>query len=100
MAAGLDGTCWRLAPGVGLLEGTLVGPAGPAGPAYVLVLPDGRRYRVSEPLYRLAELLRGRLSAEEIAARLSARLGRPLSAGEVTRLVEQRLVPYGAACPG
>jgi hypothetical protein len=84
-----------LAPGVGLLEGTLVG-AEPAGAhVYALVLPNGRRFQVSEPLYRLAELLQSHLPPEEIAARLSARLGRPLSAADVASLVATRLQPQG-----
>jgi hypothetical protein len=86
---------WPLAYGVGLLEGTLVGAVGAGRHAYALVLRDGRRFEVSEPLYRLAELLQGRLSAEEIAARLSARLGRPLSVADVAGLVELKLAPQG-----
>ncbi len=98
-APALEGI-WRLTPGVGLIEGTLIGPDGPAGPVYGLFLPDGRRYELSEPLYRLAEQLQGRLSVETIADRLSARLGRTLDAPAVTALIESRLAPRGAARHG
>ena len=91
---------WRLASGVWLVEGTAVG----AGAAvdehvYTLVLPDGRRYQVSEPLYRLAELLECRLSLQEVAARLSERLGRPLTVADVAGLVERKLVPQHVVTP-
>src|SRR5581483_5452730 len=66
---------WRLAPGVSLLQGTLAGGEPAGAHVYALVLPSGRRFQVSEPLFRLAELLQGQLPPEEIAARLSARLG-------------------------
>ncbi|HEY7064644.1 MAG TPA: hypothetical protein VII06_24435 [Chloroflexota bacterium] len=86
---------WPLARGVGLLEGTLAGAEGPGSHVYALVLPSGRRFQVSEPLYRLAELLRGRLPAEEVAARLGARVGRPLSAADLSTLVATKLAPHG-----
>ncbi|HLH26470.1 MAG TPA: hypothetical protein VK066_28450 [Chloroflexota bacterium] len=86
---------WRLAPGVSLLAGTLVGGDQSGVQVYALVLPNGQRFQVSEPLYRLAELLRSRLPPEEIAARLSARLGRPLGVAEVASLVATRLAPRG-----
>ena len=89
---------WRLAPGVWPVEGTVVGgTAAPGEHAYTLVLPNGRRYQVSESLYRLAELLASGLSLEEVAARLSERLGRPIAAAEVEALVERKLVPQGIA---
>ena len=86
---------WALAHGVGLMEGALVGPEGLGGHTYVIVRPDGRRFQVSEPLYHLAELLQGRLSADEVAARLSERLGRSLTASDVVTLVETKLAPQG-----
>ncbi len=86
---------WPLARGVGLVEGALIGPEGPGGHVYTLVLPDGRRFQVSGPLYRLAELLASTLSAEEVAARLSERLGRSLGAADVAALVETKLAPQG-----
>jgi hypothetical protein len=46
-------------------------------------------------LYRLAELLQGRLSADQVAARLSERLGRSLGASDVATLVETKLAPQG-----
>jgi hypothetical protein len=86
---------WRLARGVSLLEGTLVGGEPPGTHVYALVLPTGRRLQVSEALYRLVELLQSRLPPEEIAARLAARLGRSLSAQDVATLVATRLRPQG-----
>ena len=86
---------WRLAPGVGLLEGTLAGGEPPGARAYALVLPSGRRLQVSEPLFRLAALLQAGLPAEEVAARLSERLGRPLAAADVAALVASKLQPLG-----
>ena len=86
---------WALAHGVGLIEGALVGSDGPGGHVYVIVRPDGRRFQVSEPLFRLAELLQGRLSADQVAARLSERLGRSLGASDVATLVETKLAPQG-----
>jgi hypothetical protein len=94
------GTSWRLAPGVGLLEGTLVGGEPEGAHAYALVLPSGRRLQVSEPLYRLAELLQRPLPPEEVAARLSARLDRPLSVADVATLVATRLQPQGVVADG
>src|SRR3954466_12315220 len=86
---------WQLAPGVGLLEGTLAGGEPVSAHIYALVLPSGRRFQVSEPLFRLAELLRSRLPAEQIAARLGARLGRPITVADVATLVATRLEPLG-----
>jgi hypothetical protein len=86
---------WTLVRGVSLLEGTLVGTEQPGTHAYALVLPSGRRLQVTEALYRLAELLQSRLPPEEIAARLAARLGRPLTVGDVAALVDTRLRPQG-----
>jgi hypothetical protein len=87
---------WRLAPGVGLVEGTLVGGEGTPGErVYALVLPNGYRYRVSEALYRLAELLAGERSVAEVAVHLSQRLGRPLRPAEVAGLIERKLAARG-----
>ena len=86
---------WILARGVSLLEGTLVGGEQAGAHVYALVLPSGRRLQVSEALYRLAELLQSRLPPEGVAARLGARLGRPLSVDDVAALVATRLRPQG-----
>jgi NAD(P)-dependent dehydrogenase (short-subunit alcohol dehydrogenase family) len=76
-------------------EDTLPGPEPAGAHVYALLLPNGRRFQVSEPLYRLAELLQTRLPAEEIAARLGARLGRSLSVADVAALVATKLAPEG-----
>jgi hypothetical protein len=86
---------WPLARGVSLLEGTLVGGEQPGAHVYALVLPSGRRFQVSEALYRLAELLQSRLPPDEIAARLTARLGRRLTVANVAALVDTKLRPQG-----
>ncbi len=97
----VGGGRWRLARGVGLLEGTVVGDSEAAGQhAYTVVLPSGHRYQVGESLYRLAELLAGGLAPEEVAAQLSQRLRRPFTADEVDRLVESKLVARGLVTPG
>jgi hypothetical protein len=86
---------WTLVHGVSLLDGTLVGGDHSGTHAYALVLPSGRRLQVSEALFRLVELLQSALPPEEIATRLAARLGRPLSVGDVAALVATRLRPQG-----
>jgi hypothetical protein len=91
---------WQLAAGVGLVEGTVIGAGQAAGRhAYTVVLPSGRRFEVSESLYRLAELLAGRRTLSEITARLAERLGRPFSEAEVAALVERKLASQGIATP-
>jgi hypothetical protein len=94
-SAPLSAIPWRLAAGVGLLEGTLAGGEPVSTHVYALVLPSGRRFQVSEPLFRLAELLQSRLPAEQIAARLGARLGRSITVADIATLVATRLEPQG-----
>jgi hypothetical protein len=98
-AAEADGAgCWQLTPGVGFLEGTLVGDGAHAGQhAYLLVLPDGRRFNVSRPLYHLARLLAGGASLATAAARLSESMARPIGEQEVEALISRRLAPLGLA---
>jgi len=87
---------WQLAPGVGLMEGTLVGGEGTPGErVYTLVLPNGYRYRVSEALYRLAELLTVERSPAAVAVQLSQRLGRSLRPAAVAALIERKLAARG-----
>ena len=91
---------WRLAPGVALQEGTVVmGEGAPAACAYTLIHPSGRRYRMAEPLYRLAELLVGDLPLAEVAQQLSARLNRPLGVADVAGLIESKLAAQGLVVP-
>lgn len=89
--------CWRLAPGVDLLAGTALSCEQRGRTLYLLVAPSGHRYAVSEPLYRLAELLRRPRSLAEIAAALSARLGRQLDAPAVAALIASKLAARGLA---
>ena len=97
-AVGGDPMEWQLAPGVWLVEGTAVGTNHDRGQhVYTLVRPDGRRFQVSEALYRLAQALEQRQSLTEIAAHMGAYLARPLSAPDVTKLIHQKLVPWGVA---
>jgi hypothetical protein len=91
---------WRLAAGVWPVEGIAFGaPAADAAHVYTLVRPDGRRFQLSEPLYRLAELLEQRLPLATIAVRLSERLGRSLEPSDVASLIERKLVPWGVVAP-
>ncbi len=94
------GSEWGLAPGVWPVEGFAIGTPRPE-PAhvYTLVRPDGRRFQVSESLYRLAELLEARQSLTAIAAELSGRLGRPLGADDVDRLIREKLLPWAVVAP-
>jgi hypothetical protein len=88
---------WRLAPGVDLLAGTALSGEQRGHTLYLLVAPSGHRYAVSEPLYRLAELLRSSRSLAEIATALSTRLGRPLDAPAAAALIESKLAAHGLA---
>jgi hypothetical protein len=80
-----------------LLAGTALSGAQRGHPQYLLVAPSGHRYAVSEPLYRLAELLRRPRPLAEIAATLSTRLGHPLDAPAVAALIESKLAARGLA---
>jgi hypothetical protein len=93
-------TEWRLAAGVWPVEGVAFGvPDADAAQVYTLVRPDGRRFQVTEPLYRLAELLEQRLPLATIAVRLSERVGRPLEPSDVATLIERKLAPWGVVVP-
>jgi hypothetical protein len=85
----------RLLPGVELGELD----SGSTEQAYLLTLPDGRNYQLARPLYHLASLLDGERTVAEVADALSARIGRPISAAEVTTIVDQKLVPLGILAP-
>ena len=82
-----------------LVEGTeLLGEFHGAGrtPApYLVRRADGRMLEVSPALYVVAESVDGVRTAEAVARRVSEALGRPVSAGSVEYLVEQKLRPLG-----
>jgi len=93
-------TEWQLATGVWPVEGIVVGVANAeAVHVYTLVRPDGRRFQLTEPLYRLAELLEQRLPLATIAVRLSERVGRRFEPGDVATLIAQKLEPWGVVAP-
>ena len=85
----------RLLPGVELGELD----SGSTEQAYLLTLPDGRNYQLARPLYHLASLLDGERTTAEVADALSDRIGRSITADEVTTIVEQKLVPLGIIAP-
>jgi hypothetical protein len=66
---------------------------------YLLSLPDGRNFQLAGPLYHLATLLDGERTHAEVAAALSERIGRPVSADEVYTIVETKLGPLGILAP-
>jgi hypothetical protein len=89
---------WRLAPGVWPQEGQAVtGRAMADERAYTLIMPSGRRFELTEPLFRLAELLEAPRSVPDVAARLGKRLGRPISAAQVAALIDEKLADHGVA---
>jgi hypothetical protein len=91
-----DLTAWRLAPGVGLLSGTLVGDSGePARNACLVVLPNGRRFEVTPSLFLVAELLAGDVSLRDVARQIGQRTGRLVSPSALDAIVRQKLVPAG-----
>ena len=88
---------WQLAPGVSLLAGTALSGERRGAELYLLVAPSGHRYAVSEPLYRLAELLARPRAVAEVAAELAVRLGRPLDPAAAATLIESKLASRGLA---
>ncbi len=85
-----------------LAEGTeLVGAYADSGyqePKYLVCRADGQVMQLPELLYRVAESLDGH-TAGEVAADLSTRLGRELTAEDVLYLVDERLRPVGLIAP-
>ncbi|MEX5720915.1 glutaminyl-peptide cyclotransferase [Geodermatophilus maliterrae] len=91
-AAALDDHVRRLAEGTELLGA--YADSGYEEPKYLVSRADGQVMQLPELLYRVAESLDGS-SAGEVAADLSARLGRELTAEQVLYLVDERLRPVG-----
>jgi hypothetical protein len=85
----------RLLPGVRLGELD----SGASQQAYLLTLPDGRNFQVAGALYHLASLLDGQRSTSTIAAELSERIGRRVTAEEVETIVDRKLAPLGILMP-
>jgi hypothetical protein len=85
----------RLLPGVRLGELD----SGASQQAYLLTMPDGRHFQVAGALYHLASLLDGERDTTTVAAELSQRIGRRVTAEEVETIVEQKLAPLGILVP-
>jgi putative peptide zinc metalloprotease protein len=83
----------RLADGIELL-GELK-DSGFAQPQSLIRRADGQVIQLSRLLYMVACLLDGTRGAEDIAAAVSADLGRTLTADQVRYLVSAKLVPLG-----
>src|SRR4051812_32246812 len=84
-----------------LLPGVLLGEldSGASEQAYLLTHPDGRHFQVAGALYHLASLLDGQRGTNTIAAELSERIGRPVTAEEVETIVDRKLAPLGIIVP-
>lgn len=65
---------------------------------YLVRRPDGQVVQLSQLLYRTLEHLDGR-SADDVAAAVSARVGRELTVEGVEFVVGQKLAPLGLAAP-
>jgi hypothetical protein len=94
-ANGADRMPCRLLPGV--LLGKL--DSGASEQAYLLTHPDGRHFQVAGALYHLASLLDGQRGTTAIAAELSERIGRRVTAEEVETIVDRKLAPLGIIVP-
>src|SRR5215208_7498792 len=92
---GADRMPSRLLPGVQLGELD----SGASQQAYLLTLPDGRHFQVAGAVYHLASLLDGQRSTTAIAAGLSERIGRRVTAEEVETIVDRKLAPLGILMP-
>ncbi len=85
----------RLLPGLHLGELD----SGATEQAYLLTLPDGRNFQLAGALYHLTCLLDGERDTVEIAAALSQRIGRRVTAEEVETIVDRKLAPLGILAP-
>jgi putative peptide zinc metalloprotease protein len=84
---------WSLAQGVELL-GEFEGAAYSERP-WLLRRRDGQVIQISRLLYAIASYLDGKAASEDIAAAVSDRTGRSLSADNVEYLISHKLVPLG-----
>jgi putative peptide zinc metalloprotease protein len=66
-------------------------------PHYLVRRPDQQVAQVTRLLYLVLSSIDGRRSTSQIADRVSAELGRPVSAGNVDYLIEHKLAPLGLA---
>ena len=82
-----------------LATGALILPNEGGNPPWRLELPEGRSYGLTEPLKRLVALIDGHRSVAEITERLSQEMGRPVTVGQVARLLEDKLAPLGVVTP-
>jgi putative peptide zinc metalloprotease protein len=69
--------------------------SGTTDQAYLLTLPDGRNFQVAAAVYHLAELLDGRRTYAEVAADLTERVGRAVSADDVIQVIHGKLARFG-----
>jgi putative peptide zinc metalloprotease protein len=64
-------------------------------PRYLLRRADGQVIALTQLLYLVASCLDGRRSAGDVATQVSGRFGRPVSADNVTYLIDTKLAPLG-----
>ena len=62
-------------------------------------LPDGRSFALTDALRRLVALVDGHRTVAEIAAALSAEMGRQVSPQQISTLLHDRLAPLGVLTP-
>ena len=68
-------------------------------PAWRMELPDGRSFALTDALRRLVALVDGHRTVAEIAAALSAEMGRQVSPEQISTLLHDRLAPLGVLTP-
>jgi putative peptide zinc metalloprotease protein len=64
-----------------------------------LVQRDAQFLQLTEVLYRILEQATGQRTLDEIAAAVTASLGRPVSAANVRQLLATKLIPAGLVAP-
>jgi len=80
-----------------LVEGVSVTPFDTSSveSMYLVHLPNGKRFQISQDLYCVLRLLDGKNSIGELAHRLSTQLGREFTEREVTWIINEKLAPSG-----